>query len=79
MGGDTTRMQCETYISLNVKEDIKGSIGNHGYKKGQADIIKCKDWASDINPEGLSFKYRTSPKHGKLEAESDDWDIIPEK
>jgi hypothetical protein len=66
MGGDSTRMQCETYISLNIEKDIRGSENEPGYKIGRVDIVKCKDWASCINPEVLSCRYRTAPKHGKL-------------
>ncbi len=73
MGGDSTRMQCETYISLNIEKDVRGSENEHGYKVGRVDIVKCKDWASSINPEVLSCRYRTAPKHGKLVADSEGW------
>ncbi len=73
MGGDSTRMQCETYISLNIEKDVRGSENEHGYKVGQVDIVKCKDWASSINPEVLSCRYRTAPKHGKLILYGEGW------
>lgn len=73
MGGDSTRMQCETYVTLNIEKDVKGNEKEHGYKIGRVDIVKCKDWASNINPEVLSFRYRTAPKHGKLVADSKAW------
>ena len=73
MGGDSTRMQCETYISLNVEKDVKGSDNEPGYKIGRVDIVKCKDWASNINPETLSYRYRTAPKHGKLIPYGEGW------
>jgi len=73
MGGDSTRMQCETYISLNIEKDVRGSENEHGYKVGRVDIVKCKDWASNLNPEALSCRYYTAPKHGKLVAYSEGW------
>lgn len=73
MGGNSTRMQCETYITLNIEKDVRGSENKPGYKIGQVDIVKCKDWASSINPEVLSCRYRTAPKHGKLIPYGEGW------
>lgn len=73
MGGDSTRMQCETYFALNIVKDIIGDENTHGYKDCRIDIIKCKDWATKLNPEALSCRYYTAPKYGKLVAYSEGW------
>ena len=73
MGGDSTRMQCETYLSLNIERDVRGNDKEHGYNAGRIDIVKCKDWASNVNPEALSCRYHTAHKHGKLVAYSEGW------
>ncbi|MFC1917000.1 hypothetical protein ACFLX1_02605, partial [Chloroflexota bacterium] len=73
MGGDSTRMQCETYLTLNIEKDVRGNEKQYGYKVGRVDIVKCKDWASNLNPEALSCRYHTAPKHGKLVADSEEW------
>lgn len=78
MGGDTTRQQCEIYFTLNIQEDVIGGDNEHGYKRGQIEIIKCKDWATDRNPEMLCIAYRTAPLHGKLVARDDDW-VVKQK
>ena len=73
MGGDSTRMQCETHITLNIERGVRGSEDEHGYKIERVDVGKCKDWASSINPEVLSYRYRTAPKHGKLIPYGEGW------
>ena len=78
MGGDTTRQQCEIYFTLNIKEDVIGGENEHGYKRGQIEIIKCKDWATDRNPEMLCISYQTAPQHGKLVARDNDW-VVKQK
>ncbi len=64
-GSDITRMQCELYLTLNIEQDVAS------HKEGRIDIVKCRDWASKINPEVLSCRYYTALKHGKLVGNSD--------
>jgi len=74
MGGDSTRMQAETYFNLCIEEDVEKT------KRCRVDVIKCKGWANEnVNPELLSFRYHTAPKHGKLVGDSEDWLICTDR
>jgi len=74
MGGDSTRMQAETYFNLCIEEDVQQA------KKCRVDVIKCKGWAiENVNPELLSFRYHTAPKYGKLVGDSSDWFICTDR
>jgi hypothetical protein len=64
-GNEITRMQCELYLTLNIEKDVAS------HKEGRIDIVKCRDWSSKTNPEVLSCRYCTAPKHGKLVGTSD--------
>jgi hypothetical protein len=61
MGGDSTRMQCEVYLTLNIEQNQDTS------KECRVDIEKAKDWVTSTNPENLCCRYKTVPKWGKLE------------
>ncbi len=77
-GGEGSRMQAETYVSLNVINNIQGTDTKPGYKLGRIDILKAREWAegSHINPEGLSIEYKTTPKYGQLVATSLRWSVM---
>ncbi len=76
MGRDSTRMQCQLYLGLNIVDDVKGDETHHGYKEVRIDVVKCKDWATYVNPETLSFVYRTGPRWGKLIPYSNLWSVM---
>lgn len=53
MGGDTTRMQADTYFTLNVVKDFAGNENVAGYKECRLDIIKARgEWGTTTNPAG---------------------------
>lgn len=66
-GGELTRMQSEIYLTLNIEENVEGDFAHYGHKVCRIDVVKCKDFKTNINPEVLSFRYRTAPLWGKLE------------
>ena len=70
MGGDSTRMQCEVYFTLNIVSD------QDTYKECRIDCVKAKDWVTNTNPETLCCKYKTAPRWGKL-VKVGDWERKP--
>jgi hypothetical protein len=72
-GADATRMQCEVYFSLHIDRDVAGEGTDYGYKECHTNIVKCKDWASNINPETMACGYKTAPKYGKLVPDIKGW------
>lgn len=74
MGGNSTRMQAETYFNLCIEENVKE------FKRCRVDVIKCRGWADkEMNPELLSFRYHTAPKYGKIVGDSPDWFICKDR
>ena len=59
-GGAMSIKLANNYITLDVTRQSDRAL------RGRATIKKAKDWAGDLNPNGLSCIYETGGKHGKL-------------
>jgi hypothetical protein len=70
MGGDSTRMQSEVYLTLNIEQN------QETFKECRVDVEKAKDWVTSTNPETLCCRYKTGPRWGKLE-KMGDWQRKP--
>lgn len=75
LGGEGNRFQCETAITLNTREVVRGSQEEAGYRLCRLDIEKARDWAGKIAPDAMSVDYRTGGERGRLYMVEHSWDL----